>query len=67
MGADPGQNMGGECYAFVSDAHPSRDIQNVSLLKGAFSASGANRPFTEGSCDFGSEAGKEETSRQNHL
>jgi len=28
------QNMGGDCYAFVSDAHPGRDIQNASLLKG---------------------------------
>ncbi|CAE7640990.1 kif1 [Symbiodinium sp. CCMP2592] len=28
------QNMAGDCYAFVSDAHPNRDIQNVSLLKG---------------------------------
>ncbi|CAE7720982.1 kif1 [Symbiodinium necroappetens] len=28
------QNMAGECYAFVSDAHPNRDIQNSSLLKG---------------------------------
>ena len=26
--------MAGECYAFVSDAHPNRDIQNSSLLKG---------------------------------
>ena len=32
--------MAGECYAFVSDAHPNRDIQNVSLLKGpGFTAS----------------------------
>ncbi|CAE7201116.1 kif1 [Symbiodinium natans] len=26
--------MDGECYAFVSDAHPNRDIQNASLLRG---------------------------------
>ena len=28
------QNMQGQCFAFVSDAHPNRDILNETMLKG---------------------------------
>eukprot|EP00931_Biecheleriopsis_adriatica_P088602 TRINITY_DN62891_c0_g1_i1.p1 TRINITY_DN62891_c0_g1~~TRINITY_DN62891_c0_g1_i1.p1 ORF type:complete len:354 (-),score=109.92 TRINITY_DN62891_c0_g1_i1:27-1049(-) len=41
------KNMDGQCFAFVSDAHPERDIENTSLIKGFIEVDGGEWKLKE--------------------